>query len=95
MLLLLIRRLRPLTVGPVEVVLVVVVATAEAAAALAAATATMAAEVTAEDEATGVAPVLAEAGDGFVKEGNVVITLGKQQEDWPSSDRVRPSRPCC
>ena len=44
-----------------------------AAAARAAATAAMA-EVT-EDEATGVTAVaLAEAGDGFVREGNVVIT---------------------
>lgn len=45
-----------------------------AAAALAAATAAMAAEVA---EATGVAPTgVTEAGDGFVSEGNVVITMG-------------------
>ena len=86
MLLLLIRRLRPLTVGPVEVVLVVVVATAEAAAALAAATAAMAAEVTEDELATGDAPVVAEAGDGFVNEENVVITQRAAPEDWPSSE---------
>jgi len=59
--------------GGVTVAAMVAAAWAWAWAARAAATAAMA-EVT-EDEATGVTAVgLAEAGDGFVREGNVVIT---------------------
>lgn len=72
-----------------------------AAAALAAATAAIAAEVTPEVEegaATGVltgagAGAAAEAGDGFVKEENVVINTGQHQEDWSppiESDQVAP-----
>ena len=49
-------------------------AEAATAAALAAATAAMAAEVTEDELATGDAPVVAEAGDGFVSGENVVIT---------------------
>ena len=56
------------------------------AAALAAATAAIAAEVTEDELATGDAPVVAEAGDGFVKEENVVITQRAAPEDWPSSE---------
>ncbi len=63
---------------------------AAAAATLAAATAAIAAEVTEDaDEATGGVgpPELAEAtGDGFVSEGNVVITLAQLWEVGPSSD---------
>ena len=43
------------------------------AAALAAATAAIAAEVTEDELATGDAPVVAQAGDGFVSGENVVI----------------------
>lgn len=59
---------------------------AATAAALAAATAAMAAEVTGDVLTTGDTPGVAEAGDGFVSEENVVITQRAAPEDWPSSE---------
>ena len=52
----------------------------------------MAAEVTEAELATGDAPVVAEAGDGFVSEENVVITQRAAHQRIGRPLKVRPSR---